>query len=61
MSQAARLLGLRADGLRRWIDGYERQGRQYAPVITERRTGVDVITWGEFVEAGYLRGTEPSR
>jgi hypothetical protein len=24
MSQAARLLGLRTDGLRRWIDGYER-------------------------------------
>ena len=55
MGQAARLLGLRPDGLRRWIDGYERQGKQYAPVIRERRTGVDVVTWGEFVEAGYLR------
>jgi uncharacterized protein (DUF433 family) len=55
MSQAARLLGLRTDGLRRWIDGYERAGVSYAPVIREQRSGVDVVTWGEFVEAGYLR------
>jgi uncharacterized protein (DUF433 family) len=55
MSQAARLLGLRTDGLRRWIDGYRRSGATYAPVIREERTGADVITWGEFVEAGYLR------
>jgi uncharacterized protein (DUF433 family) len=55
MGQAARLLGLRADGLRRWIDGYERAGRVYAPVIREERTGADLVTWGEFVEAGYLR------
>jgi len=55
MSQAARLLGLRTDGLRRWIDGYERPGKVYAPVIRERSTGVDTVTWGEFIEAGYLR------
>jgi uncharacterized protein (DUF433 family) len=55
MSQAARLLGLRTDSLCRWIDGYERAGVPYAPVIREERTGVDVVTWGEFVEAGYLR------
>ncbi|MFP5069321.1 DUF433 domain-containing protein [Pseudonocardia nantongensis] len=55
MSQAARLLGLRTDGIRRWIDGYERQGKVYAPVIRERPTGSDTVTWGEFIEAGYLR------
>jgi uncharacterized protein (DUF433 family) len=55
MSQAARLLGLRTDGLRRWIDGYERRGKVYAPVIRDHTTGVDTVTWGEFVEAGYLR------
>jgi uncharacterized protein (DUF433 family) len=55
MSQAARLLGLRTDGLQRWIDGYERHGKLYAPVIRERRTLDDAVTWGEFVEAGYLR------
>lgn len=55
MAQAARLLGLRTDGLRRWIDGYERSGRFYEPVIREECTGSDMVTWGEFVEAGYLR------
>lgn len=25
------------------------------PVIREERTGIDTVTWGEFVEAGYLR------
>ncbi|MGI9001100.1 MAG: DUF433 domain-containing protein [Pseudonocardia sp.] len=55
MSQAARLLGLRTDSLRRWIDGYERAGVTYSPVIREERSGDDIITWGEFVEAGYLR------
>jgi uncharacterized protein (DUF433 family) len=55
MSQAARLLGLRTDSLRRWIDGYERAGVTYQPVIREDRTGDDLVTWGEFVEAGYLR------
>ena len=55
MSQAARLLGLRTDGLRRWIDGYESKSAAYPPVIREERTGSDLVTWGEFVEAGYLR------
>lgn len=55
MSHAARLLGLRTDALRRWIDGYERAGTTYAPVIRDERSGSDTVTWGEFVEAGYLR------
>jgi len=55
MSQAARLLGLRTDTVRRWIDGYVRSGVAYAPVIREERTSDDTVTWGEFVEAGYLR------
>ncbi len=55
MSQAARLLGLRTDALRRWIDGYQRSGTTYAPVIREEPTSDDTVTWGEFVEAGYLR------
>ncbi|MGH3584948.1 MAG: hypothetical protein ACRDQ0_01380 [Pseudonocardia sp.] len=39
MAQAARLLSLRTDGLRRWIDGYEIAGKSYPPVIREARTG----------------------
>ena len=55
VSEAAALLGMRADRARAWLDGYERQGAQYAPVIRGEPTGEDVVTWGEFVELGYLR------
>jgi uncharacterized protein (DUF433 family) len=55
ISEAAGLLGLRPDRARAWVDGYERQGSFYAPVIREERTGDEVLTWGEFVELGYLR------
>ncbi len=53
--EAAGLLGLRPDRVRAWLDGYGRSGTHYPPVIREETTGVDVVTWGEFVELGYLR------
>lgn len=53
--EAAGLLGLRPDRTRAWLDGYARQGVVYAPVIRLEHTGADVVTWGEFVELGYLR------
>jgi hypothetical protein len=52
--EAAGLLGLRADRTRAWLDGYERQGGPLRPVIRVEATGDDVVTWGEFVERGYL-------
>ena len=55
ISEAAGLLGLRTDRARAWLDGYERQGSAYPPVIRIEPTGDDVVTWGEFVELGYLR------
>jgi uncharacterized protein (DUF433 family) len=55
MSEAAGLLGLRPDRARAWLDGYERAGVRYPPVIREEHTGADLVTWGEFVELGYLR------
>jgi uncharacterized protein (DUF433 family) len=55
VAEAAGLLGLRSDRARAWLDGYERSGVQYAPVIREAHTGEDLVTWGEFVELGYLR------
>ncbi|WP_322753807.1 DUF433 domain-containing protein [Frankia sp. Cas3] len=55
MSEAARILGVRSARLRGWIDGYSRGGVDYEPVIRPERTGEDAVTWGEFVEAGYLR------
>jgi len=55
LAQAASLLGLRSARVRAWLDGYERKGVSYQPVIREEPTGDDLVTWGEFVELGYLR------
>lgn len=55
IAEAAGLLRLRSDRARAWLDGYDRQGTRYAPVIREQSTGDEVVTWGEFVELGYLR------
>jgi uncharacterized protein (DUF433 family) len=54
IAEAARLLRIPSAKLRRWLDGYERGGRTYPPVIRQRPTGSDMVTWGEFVEAGLL-------
>ncbi|MEX2195220.1 MAG: DUF433 domain-containing protein [Thermoleophilaceae bacterium] len=52
--QVDRLLGLPAGTARRWIDGYERAGKYYDPVVREDSTGHDIATWGEFVETRLL-------
>lgn len=55
ISEAAGLLGLRSDRARAWLDGYRRAGTDYPPVVRVAHTGEEVVTWGEFVELGYLR------
>lgn len=55
ISEAAALLGLRPDRARAWLDGYHRHDASYPPVIRVEATGDDIVTWGEFVELGYLR------
>ncbi|WP_423916950.1 DUF433 domain-containing protein [Candidatus Poriferisodalis sp.] len=50
MSQVDRLLDLGTGTARRWIDGNERRGRRYEPLVRVGTTGSDVATWGEFVE-----------
>lgn len=49
-----RLVGLHAGTAKRWLEGYERQGHFYAPVLREEPTGSDAVTWGEMVEARLL-------
>lgn len=49
-----RLVGLHAGTARRWLEGYERAGRAYEPVLRAERTGSDTVTWGEMVEARLL-------
>ncbi len=55
VAEAAGLLGLRPDRARAWLDGYARHGVTYKPVIRREHTGDEIVTWGEFVELGYLR------
>ena len=55
IAEAAGLLGLRPDRARAWLDGYKRHDIRYPPVIRHASTGDDIVTWGEFVELGYLR------
>ena len=55
VGQASALLGMRQDKVRGWLNGYERRGVAYLPVIREVPSDSDAVTWGEFVELGYLR------
>ncbi|MDQ3730113.1 MAG: DUF433 domain-containing protein [Actinomycetota bacterium] len=54
MPQVDRILGLAGGTARRWIDGYDRKGKHYPPVIREESSRDDAVTWGEFVETRLL-------
>lgn len=49
-----RLVGLHDGTAHRWLEGYRRAGRFYAPVLRRDSTGADLVTWGEMVEARLL-------
>ena len=50
IGQVDRILGLSRGTAKRWIDGYERLGIRYEPVVRPEPTGSQIVTWGEFVE-----------
>jgi len=50
------ILSLTSGTARRWIDGYQRGGRAYDPVVRVASTGGESVTWGEFVETRLLSG-----
>jgi uncharacterized protein (DUF433 family) len=52
---AARLLRIAQPTLHYWLEGGERRGKRYKPVIRTEATGAKNVTWAEFVEAGLLR------
>jgi uncharacterized protein (DUF433 family) len=52
--QVDHILGLKAGTSARWIDGYQRTGKTYPPVVRPERTGDEIVTWGEFIEARLL-------
>lgn len=53
-SDVDRLVGLHSGTARRWLEGYERSGRFYDPVLRQEPTGAEIVTWGEMVEARLL-------
>lgn len=55
-AEAARLLRLPQSTLHYWLEGGERRGKTYQPVIRVEPAGTRNVTWAEFVEAGLLRG-----
>jgi uncharacterized protein (DUF433 family) len=55
LTEAARLLRVAPSTLRFWLGGARRGEHAYQPVLRPEPTGSSTLTWGEFVEAGYLR------
>jgi uncharacterized protein (DUF433 family) len=53
--EAARQLRIPSTTLIHWLEGENRNGKWYPPVLREEPTGIQEITWGEMVEARYLR------
>jgi uncharacterized protein (DUF433 family) len=53
-SEVDRLVGLRSDTARRWINGYERSGKSYEPILRTSAGDSEWVTWGEFVETRIL-------
>lgn len=54
LSDVDRLLVLPPGTARRWIDGYDRGGVHYPPVVRTEHTQDEEVTWGEFVETRLL-------
>jgi uncharacterized protein (DUF433 family) len=55
LSEAARLLRISPSRLRWWLEGATRGSKQYLPVLRSEPTGDSRVSWGEFIEAAYLR------
>jgi uncharacterized protein (DUF433 family) len=54
-AEAARLLELPQSTLHYWLEGGERRGRLYKPIVRVEPQGLRSVTWAEFIEAGLLR------
>jgi uncharacterized protein (DUF433 family) len=54
-AEAARLLRVPQRTLNYWLEGGERRGKIYSPVIRVQPAKRNVVTWAEFIEAGLLR------
>lgn len=59
--EAARLLGLAPSTLKYWLQGGERRGVTYMPIIRPEPIDSRYVTWAEFIEAGWLRAYRKER
>jgi len=55
MPEAARQLRIPPSTLQHWLEGGDRRGIFYAPILRAEPRGTLAMTWGEVVEARYLR------
>ncbi len=55
LAEAARLLRVSPSRLRWWLEGAVRGEKRYPPVLRSEPTGNSQVSWGEFIEAAYLR------
>ena len=53
--EAGRQLGIPAATLKHWLDGHHVGSRFYPPVLRPEPSPAADVTWGEMVEADYLR------
>lgn len=53
-AEVDRLIGLSTGTARRWINGYERSGTVYPPILRVAPRDTEWATWGEFVESRIL-------
>jgi len=54
VTEAGRLLSINPVTLRRWLNGFTTRDTTYQPIIRPEPSASDAVTWGEFVEAGFL-------
>jgi uncharacterized protein (DUF433 family) len=52
---AAGILRIPSSTLKRWLEGHTRKGEFYGPLLRPEPTGSDLVSWGEFIQAGFLR------
>jgi uncharacterized protein (DUF433 family) len=54
-AEAARLLRVPQSTLHYWLEGGQRRGKTYKPIVRVEPRGERRVTWAEFIEAGLLR------
>ncbi len=53
-AEVDKLIGLPSGTAKRWINGYERNGKEHPPILRAAPKEGPWVTWGEFVEARML-------